>query len=173
LVNCKTVQKLLPLSCGKDLPLWRSILVRIHLHSCHECSLSLSELKKTKLAVADVLRKQEVKIFDRGLWTEILYRLPAEIVPSQESFHPEKIQQSLWRGFAWTATAVAVIAILLIGTIRESALDNTGIMFSKSQAEHVVYPIIEKVDMKGVTVMTFETDDPDVKIVWFFSETIS
>ena len=31
-------------------------------------------------------------------------------------------------------------------------------------------PIIENVDRKGVTVMTFKTDDPKVTIVWLFEE---
>ena len=62
-----------------------------------------------------------------------------------------------------------VILVILIGFWINN--NQTPELITKSLNDQVVnYPIIEKVDNPNVTVMTYLTDDPKIKIVWLFED---
>jgi hypothetical protein len=98
------------------------------------------------------------------LWERVLYRLPQERRAAAASVPPRPKRHGLM--FVPAAAAIAVVLILMFsgdGTRRRNGTP------SQLDAVRSKIPLVKPTD-HGVTVLTFQTDDPRVTIAWFFEE---
>ena len=75
-MNCKKISKLLPLYAGGDLPGWKQLYTRFHLHRCETCCLELDRLKKTNRLFTSALEQKEIKMQTPEMWEIIRNQLP-------------------------------------------------------------------------------------------------
>jgi hypothetical protein len=164
-MKCQTVLKHLPLFSGGDIPLLKQKQLQHHLKGCEACRVELSRLQKTRELARHSLLQKEISMPDTRLWEQILYKLPKETSQKQKLSRREKTSR-LQRLVPMLVGAAAVVIILLIGDARQTADHGSN------PSEPLVrnYPVVENVERPGITVLTFQTDDPKVKIVWFFED---
>jgi hypothetical protein len=164
-VKCRSVQKHLPLFSGGDIPLLRQKRLQHHLRICEACRTELGKLQKTRELARHSLLQKEISMPDKRLWEQILYKLPKETRQKQKLSRREKTSR-LQRLVPVMVGAAAFVIILLIVDARQTA--DRRIKPKEPLVRN--YPVVENVERPGITVLTFQTDDPKVTIVWFFED---
>lgn len=159
-MKCHHVSKLLPLYAGNDLGRFRSAAVRRHLTACQPCRRELKELEAARCIAADAVRTRAASVRDIELWQDVVCALPRregtlESVPIHKKGTPQSLAPLL-------IGAAAVVIALLFHEGRRAQ--------PSTRPEIAELPVVESVDEPGVTVMTFQTDDPKVTIVWLFKD---
>ena len=168
-MNCNKTSKFLPLYAGGDLPGWKRSYTRFHLRRCEECSLELNRLKKSNRLFSSALEQKELKISAAEMWSNIRNQLP-ETPKQPVQKIVRKTNPTRKPAFAIAGFTIVMFAVLSLKT-GNFLNNNEGTLITKNSAEKVTknYPIVENVE-PNITVMTFQTDDPKIKIVWFFED---
>ncbi|MBN2414840.1 zf-HC2 domain-containing protein [bacterium] len=163
-MKCHHVRTLLPLCAGNDLDRFRSGAVRRHLASCPSCRKELEELQAARILAADAVRTRAAGVRDTDVWQDVVYALPRREMSVRPS--PVKKAGALHRLIPiFIGTAMVVVALLF---------HEGGQLRRGSSPPHIAeLPVVESVDEPGVTVMTFQTDDPKVTIVWLFKDDVN
>jgi hypothetical protein len=164
-VKCQNVQKLLPLFSGGDLRGLRRNRIRLHIERCESCRKDLVRFQKTREWAGQAIRQKELSISHDSCWEQILYKLPRNATKRSKTA-AEKKYSPFHRIVPLLIGAAAILIMLLMGDVGPFINRRT------EQPEPIVrnLPVVENVNKPGVTVMTFQTDDPRVTIVWFFEE---
>lgn len=164
-MSCK--KTFLPLYTGGDLPGWKQLYTRFHLRRCEECRLELNRLTKSNRLFSSAMVQKEPKISAVEMWGNIRNQLPeTPEQPVQKIVRKENLIRK--PAFAIAGFTIVMLALLslktgnFLNTSEESSITkNSDGKVTKN------YPIVENVE-PNITVMTFQTDDPKIKIVWFF-----
>ena len=111
-MNCKQVQKLLPLSLGRDLEESREQMVAAHLQTCVECVDAAKEFRETR----QLLREYESPGISEEVYAEIRRRVLREIEAESTPLSSPQLVTSLFRPrLAWAlASALVIISMLAI-----------------------------------------------------------
>ena len=168
-MNCKKTDKFLPLYAGGDLPGWRQLYTRLHLRRCEACRLELNRLKKSNRLFSSALEQKDLKMPAAQMWENIRNQLP-EAPPSRVEIIARKKVLIRKPAFAIAGFTIIMLAVLFIKTGNFLNLSEESSITKNAVGEVTQnYPIVEDVD-PNITVMTFQTDDPKIKIVWFFKD---
>ncbi len=165
-MECKHVMDYLPSFIGKEIPWWKQLLVQRHLQSCKKCQLELIKLKKARDLSVQFLNRKQTTIADNTLWEDILPVLPEE--KSKKTQLIKKPNQRRSPILKWIPAIAGIPIIILIVIINN--LYKEPQQQKQQENNSINYPVIEGVNKPGVTVMTFQTSDPKITIVWFFEE---
>ena len=158
-MNCKRIQKKLPLIIGGELPEKKKQRIQHHIDRCKSCQNQLESLRISCNTFSKAFRNQQIPMTDKNFTNNVMRHIP----------EPQKIytykKRTAYIRLAWAFPAIAVAAVFFFFLIR-------GDLFKEKSSKetftsHRALPLVEKTE-PGVTVMTFQTDDPKVTIVWFF-----
>jgi len=167
-MKCKHAKKMLPLYIGGELSKSQRIRTKAHLSSCGDCRTHLQLILRTQ----DIMQ-QAFSEGDETNLTHIWPQVHAEI--TSQGIYSRRIEQG-FRVLELSFASVVLLAVIVITafTLRAPDKITTDVpLAGPLPAEEITvadYPVVEEVDMPGVTVLTMETDDPHVKIVWFLGD---
>jgi hypothetical protein len=143
-MNCKQVNKLLPLYAGHDLAKSREHLVTAHLQTCATCSLAAAAYRDARELMHDFAQP----VFGDEVYAEIRKTVWQQIErkPKGRSIF-ESI--TVWFGpqFAWAAAAVLMITISIVGLYfinREFTVRPTGIVDIPRTIVPAIGPVPER-----------------------------
>ena len=187
-MNCFKVQELLYLYAGNDLSQMKMNYVANHLSACKACVLEFDKIRKTmELTVKSIETKQDESVKE-NIWQQIQNEIPPAPsiqVRAKPAIIIDKIRSfvsnipNLFRnrplniklGFA--ASALFIFAAIIL--IRTQITEREPTMFAEQKPHSSVleqYPTVEEVNKPGVTVLTMKTENPHIKVVWFFDENL-
>lgn len=92
----------------------------------------------------------------------------SQVVPFEwKKCFPVPVTQLNWRTWSPVMIGFATVLIFSLWLKPERQVPEPSL-----RAKSAIYevPVVEEVFQEGVTVMTFETRDPKIKVVWFFKE---
>ncbi|NQT24431.1 zf-HC2 domain-containing protein [candidate division KSB1 bacterium] len=159
-MKCKSIEKMLSAFAADELNFIQKGRVRWHVRRCESCCAELSVYTKTREQVQATLRTQNENLSDEPIWPQIGSRV--KIIRNSQKKSGARIVPLVWR------KAVPVLAgafVLLISLWIHHARQSPAPEILRS-----VLPLVEDFHEPGVTMMTFETDDPTISIVWFFKD---
>ncbi len=150
-MRCRWIEQQLPLAAGDDLPPLKGWVVRRHVRRCDACRAELDRLKSVSRLAAQALESEPPET--GSILESVLLALP----PAE----PPAVQRPLrHRGWALALSAMAAAVVLTLWVVRRPS--NAPIVDAGPDL-----PIVAEAP-ENTTVMTFQTDDPQVTIVWFF-----
>lgn len=137
-MNCKQVQKLLPLSVGRDLDERREQMVEAHLQSCLECVDKAKEFRETR----EVLRDYESPAISQEVYADIRRRVIREIEAESTRPAPPQFVASLFRPRLTWALASGLIIVSMLAIFFTATRRNVEpIPGDKHRA--TVYPMVK------------------------------
>lgn len=169
-MNCKFTIKNLSFFLDDEIPVWKKRLIKRHLLKCEECQRELAKLQKSNELLFSALKKKKQNLNENEIWRNI----NAEI--SETTFEVKELKWKPQKTFHYKKSfyySFGVALILLVVFISFSRFWQKGknqIYFQTEEKLIQDYPIVESINKENVTVMTYLTDDPTIKIVWFFED---
>jgi len=187
-MNCSKVQKLIYLHAGNDLSQRKMKRLENHLSRCKSCVSELDKIKKSLKVATQTCDPQQDEIQTERMWQNIQKEIKsarAVQVKTKYSLLVERFQSFLSNilnffkykplniklGFAASAL-ILFAAIFLFQTQRTEKEPTIFAELKPHSSALEQYPTVEKVDKPGVTVLTMKTEDPHIKVVWFFDENL-
>ena len=164
-MKCHNVEQAMPLYIGGDLAGFMESRVRQHIEHCDSCRKELAKYQATLNLARASLKRKELSVSHDSLWEQILYRLPRDNRNGSKVV-PVKKSRPVYRLVPAVLGAAVIIILLLMG---DGGPFRTEFLEPPQPVAARQYPVVEQTD-PGVTVMTFQTDDPKVTIVWFFQK---
>jgi hypothetical protein len=166
-VNCKKVQRLLPLMAGSEIPESKILSLKVHLERCPKCQKEydsyMLSLKKTKEWLAKDKVDWEERDWQRALKRAIKDRKP-EI--SLLAYWPFK---KVW---AYSLIGMLVVALTLLFIIRPSIIQKEmGLgseKFTEEQAQ--LFRSSPEESEQEIISMTIVSKETGLKIVWFLNK---
>lgn len=165
-MNCKKIQRLLPVMVGSEIPGSKISAVKAHLEKCPECrheyeSYILS-LEKTK----EWLKKDRKDWEDRE-WQQIIQKAVRDKEPEVSALAPWPFKK------AWAYALMAVFAIAFALLVIWPSFDKEEItlgtrMLAESQME--LFRSFEDKSKQEIISMTMVSKETGLKIVWFFNK---
>ena len=166
-MNCKKVQRWLPLMAGSDLSASKAQAVQAHLAECPECQreydafiLSLEKMKEWL--------ETERKDWDETEWQQAVQKAAGEKTPALSPLAPWPFK----KGWAYAMMGVLAVALTMIFVIRPfhveegTALDSE--IFARTQAQLIGSAFEES--KQEVVRMMMVLPETGQKIVWFFDK---
>lgn len=165
-MNCKRVQRWLPLMAGSEIPQRKISALKAHLQRCPKCRSEyeayLFSLEKTK-----ELLEADRKNWEEGEWQEVLRKAVEEKAPEVSPLVPWPFKK------AWAYAFMAVIAVLLAlfvikpSFIHEDFIPGSG-MVAENQPQ--LFEGLEARPKQDIISMTLVSKETGLKIVWFFNK---
>ncbi len=187
-MNCSKVQKLLYLYSGNDLSKRKMNRLENHLSSCKTCEAEFCRIEKTMELTINNFEPKQSESVKESMWQNIQNEIKptrAVQVQTKYSLFVEKALSfvsnsidffkhkplNIKLGFA--ASVLVLFAIIILFQTQRPEKKTTIFAELKPHSSALEqYPTVEKVDKPGVTVLTMKTDDPHIKVVWFFDENL-
>lgn len=166
-MNCKKVQRLLPLMAGSEIPQSKILSLRAHLEECPKCrqeydSYMLS-LEKTKEWLA-----KDRKVWEESDWKQALQRAIKDKKPEVTPLVPWPFKK-VW---AYSFIGMFVVALTLLFIIRPSIIQKKmGLgseKFTQEQAQ--LFRSSPEESEQEVVSMTLVSKETGLKIVWFLNK---
>ena len=137
-MNCKQVQKLLPLSVGRDLEQRREQMVDAHLQSCLECVDRAKEFREMR----ELLRESESPAISQEVYADIRRRVIREIEAESTRPAPPQFVASLFRRRpAWAIASGLIIVSMLAIFFNTNRRNVEPVLGDKHRA--TVYPVVK------------------------------
>lgn len=165
-------EKKLALYAGGDLPGWEKWRMSRHLRRCARCREELAVWQATRSVYVRGLMHQTPATPAPDFLQRLRPRITGPTAPARRrkaapAFWPPRLRPALY------VTLAAVFAFAGVFMLRRSAFQRSDAKpvqadLAGRQAVKMSIPVVENVRMPGYTVMTFQTSDPKIKIVWFF-----
>ncbi len=161
-MNCKRVQKLLPLFVGEDLSAEKMSEVKIHLDTCRAC---LKEYKTYEVSLTQTkgLLARERKDWEDEEWELAVQRAVIDKPARVSSLMPWPYKKS-W-AFALMALLVVVLTLFVIRPANIDIDEQTGIVTSKTPSG-----ILAKEPQQQVVSLTMISSETGLKVAWFFNK---
>lgn len=111
-MNCKQIEKLLPLYVGHDLDTQSGRLIAAHVESCPACSVAAGEYQQGR----ELLQESAPPVFSEDVYAEIRQNVWRQIETDSATRSPWEGVFDLFRPrLAWALATVALIAVLVLG----------------------------------------------------------
>lgn len=111
-MNCKQVEKLLPLYVSRDLDAGRERLVAAHVQACNECHSAADEYRETRL----LLKEFALPAFGEDVYAEIRQNVWREIEAKSASPSVSEIIAGWFRPrLVWAVATALLIAVSVLG----------------------------------------------------------
>ena len=165
-MNCKKVQRWLPLMAGGDLSASKAEAVKAHLAECPECQREYDALILSLEKMKEWLEADR-KDWENAEWQQAVRKAAGEKTPSLSPLAPWPFK----KGWAYAMMGVLAVALTVIFVIKpfhvgETALDSE--MLARTQAQ-LLGSAFEG-SPQEVVRMTMVLPESGQKIVWFFDK---
>jgi hypothetical protein len=111
-MNCKQIEKLLPLYAGGDLDTQTERLITAHVESCGACSVAAGEYRLSR----ELLQEFALPVFSEDVYAEIRKDVWRQIESESAARSPWEAVFDLFRPrLAWALATVALIAVSVFG----------------------------------------------------------
>jgi len=166
-VNCKKVQRWLPLMTGSDLSASKAQAVQAHLAECPECQ------REYDAFILSLEKMKEWLETDRKDWDETEWQQAVQKAVGEKESAPSPLAP--WpfkKGWAYAMMGVLVVALTMIFVIRPfhveegTALDSE--IFARTQAQ--LFGSAFEESQQEVVRMTMLLPETGQKIIWFFDK---
>ena len=181
-MKCTQVKESLYLFAGGDLSRRKTKKISNHLQVCESCNTELDQIKQSMGILVDSLKTEQGEINPDVLWQKVQDGIET-ISITEESGIQEKIGkwfESIPNKLTWlpspktslglAASLVIIFLSIIVLTQNNPEMIRTNNIDKKEVSALDKYPVVEAYENKNVTVMTLQTDDPNIKVVWFFDE---
>ncbi len=166
-MNCKKVQRLLPLMAGSEIPKLKIFSLKAHLEECPECRQEydsyILSLEKTKEWLA-----KDRKDWEESDWQRTLRKAIKDKKPEVSSLVPWPFKKT----WAYSLIGVLAVALTLFLIIRPSIIQKKmGLgseKFTEEQAQ--LFRSSPEESKQEVVSMTFVSKETGLKIVWFLNK---
>lgn len=165
-MNCKKVQRWLPLMVGSDLSASKARAVQAHLAECPKCQreydafiLSLEKMKEWL--------ETDRKEWDETEWKQAVQKATGEKGPALSPLAPWPFK----KGWAYAMMGVLVVALTMIFVIKPFHVEETVLdsdIFARTQAQ--LFGSAFEESQQEVVRMTMVLPETGQKIVWFFDK---
>ena len=159
-MKCNSIEPLLSAFAADELSIIKRWVIRFHVKRCKSCCEELSLYQKTRAQVRRVLQNKAQELPQEAIWPQIEARV--EIIRKSHQKRERKTVHKIWKK---AIPALAGVIVLLLSLWIHHAKQAPDQEILKP-----VLPLVEDFYKPGVTMMTFETDDPKISIVWFFKD---
>lgn len=166
-MNCKKVQRLLPLMAGSDIPQSKILSLKAHLEKCPECRQEydsyILSLEKTKEWLA-----KDGKDWEESDWQRVLQRAMKDKKPKVSSL-------GLWpfkKVWAYSLTGMLAVSLTLLFIIRPSIIQKKmGLGSEKfTEEQSQLFRSSPEESKQEVISMTIVSKETGLKIVWFLNK---
>ncbi len=166
-MNCKKVQRLLPLMAGSEIPESKILSLKAHLEKCPECRQEydsyILSLEKTKEWLA-----KDRKDWEESDWQRALQRALKDKKLEVSSL----VSWPFKKAWAYSLLGVLTVALTLLFIIRPSIIQKKmGLgseKFTEEQAQ--LFRSSPEESEQEVVSMTFVSQETGLKIVWFLNK---
>lgn len=181
-MKCKQVKTQLYLYAGNDLPRSKTNKIKNHLGTCEACSDEFEKIKQYIGITVDSLKEEHNEPDQQVLWQQIQdeieskakYENPERTAkirkPFESNFFKQPFHQPYKTAFSLAVSFVLVLLVFSIFILKDTDKIDMATNNQKTVSDLGKYPVVEAVEKRNVTVMTMQTDDPKIKVVWFFDE---
>jgi len=185
-MNCSKVKRRLPAYAYNELPDKEKEKIANHLLACVSCSTELLKIKNHIQLFTEQLKPASSEVMDDELWDQIIQAINSEqrISSFSRTKTVKQILKSVWlnslvsirsvplRKRAVVFASLFIIMAMIILSIFKFSISPQMWSQKMSQSKKTLtdYQVVESVNKPDVTVMTFNTNDPHIKIVWFFDK---
>ena len=159
-MKCKSIEALLSAYAAEELNAIQRWIVHRHVRQCNACCAELSSYQRTQAQVRTVLQGKSENRPHEAIWPQVQTRV--EIVQKAQKRRGIQTVPTIWRKAILVLAGVFILLISLWIHHAKQAPDQ--------EILKPVLPLVEDFHEPGVTMMTFETDDPTLSIVWFFKD---
>jgi predicted anti-sigma-YlaC factor YlaD len=167
-MNCKFTTNNLTFFLDDEIQIWKKWFIKHHLQKCKKCQRELAKIKRSNEIFISTLKQNPPNLDENELWQNISTKIPetnTEIVKvkwkSKKAIFNKKT-------FYYSFGAAIILLIFLVSFSQFGPGEQKQI---SSQPEvQKEYPVVESINKENVMVMTYLTDDPTIKIVWFFED---
>ncbi len=166
-MNCKKVQRLLPLMAGSEIPQSKIVSLKAHLEKCPKCRQEYNSyvlsLEKTK----EWLAKERIDWNERD-WQQALQRAIKDKKPEVAPL----VSWPFKKVWAYSLIGMLVVALTLIFIIRPLIIQKKmGLgseKFTQEQAQ--LFRSSPEESEQEVVSMTLVSQETGLKIVWFLNK---
>ncbi|MFQ5601830.1 MAG: zf-HC2 domain-containing protein [bacterium] len=173
-MKCKQVEQKLPLYVGRDLSKWQNFLLSWHVRSCSDCQEKLARFKAVRKFFIQKLQEETKRESAVDVWPALSTSLsfPSKTKPVQSGW--KIIWRFRYRRRVIFVAGLFVLIFTLFVQLRQNVFNKTPSVSENPAPEELIlatnYPVVESTPAAGTTVMTFQTKNPKIKIVWFFKD---
>jgi hypothetical protein len=178
-MKCSKVKELLYLYESQDLSKRLASKVGKHLTSCEICTADLRRIKACTEIAAESLKTIPTESIHDNVWQRVQAGVSSTDQPRSNAKRHVLGKSPLdfrWLGkhklklgLAFASVIILVTTLVLIShnsrtkhlAVSKQAIDPSSL----SQ-----YPLIEDVDNPDVKILTLQTDNPNIKVAWFFDD---
>lgn len=167
-MSCKFTIKNLTFFLDDEIQAWKRSIVKHHLKKCKKCQKEFEKVQKSNDILISALKQKELYSNEEELWQNIsteIHDTNTEIVKPDW-----KLEKTLFRNksFYYAFGVVLILLTCILSLSQFWPVEQKQISFQPEVEKE--YPIVESVNKENVMVMTYLTDDPNIKIVWFFED---
>ncbi len=165
-MDCNHIKEKLYLFVSNDLPKRENKIVQQHLRICETCRLELNDIKDT---ITDIAALDRPVVLDDGkeqVWNNMLPELNLVKSPVKRQYNPFLIIRKRVPVYGWLAVAMLLLIIAIVSEQGREG-DDTALQIPALTENDAVHAENE------VTVVNFQTSDPNIRIVWFFDSDFS
>jgi len=187
-MRCRRVRKQLFPYVFDELTTVEKKEVERHLIKCEQCSNEIIKIKRVTKITAESLKPVDAGQATEHLWFELFQRMESEgtkFKGIRNKKSNKNLRQVFRPGFNFTHLGIfpkpvfaflilfVLVAVLTIAQLR--FIDRPKSLAHKADEigpTNHDYEIVERVNIPEVTVLTYQTSDPNIKIVWIFNNNL-
>jgi predicted anti-sigma-YlaC factor YlaD len=157
-MNCKKVQRLLPLMVGSEIPRSKIQALRAHLKKCPKCQDEYNSYIQSSEKIREWLAKDKLD-WEETEWQQTVRNAIREKSPAVSSLVPWPFRKT-W-AYALIAVFTVVLSFLII---------RPSIIKEESGRRPGTEVLAKKKAKQEVISMTMVSKETGLKIVWFFNK---
>ena len=173
MMSCQKIEKYLYLYEFGDLSKRKQHHVQKHLDACEACRKLAQDVQQSSQLVSNACQPALDEQVQASIWLGIQNQLERSASSHQKKVDIfEEITHRVTTRPVKIAFSVCAILFIVIHLITgEQAHHQKNVSTDLKQIELVSsIPVVEDVADPDVQVLTMETDDPTIQVVWFFAE---
>ena len=170
---CQKIEKYLYLYESGDLSKRKRHHVQEHLDVCESCRKLMQDIQQSSRLVSNACQPDLDEHVQQSIWLSMQNQLERSASSRQKKVDvfEEIIHRITTRPVKIAFSVCAILFIVIHLITGEQSQHQKNVSTDLKQIDLVsAIPVVEDVADPDVQVLTMETDDPSIQVVWFFDE---